>query len=146
MEYSNIEIVLAEDNATDAELTLRALRKSNIANPLIHLTDGVEALDFIFGTGRFAGRDINHKPKLVLLDLKMPRMDGIEVLERIKGDERTKDIPVVILTSSRENPDLQRCYALGANSYIVKPVDFEGFTKAVQEVGMYWMLLNEVPV
>jgi two-component system response regulator len=143
---TEVEILLIEDNLNDAELTIRALRKNHIANMLVHLKDGVAALDFLFGTGQYAGRNTNNKPKLILLDLKMPKVDGIEVLKRIKTDEFTKKIPVVILTSSKENPDIEKCYLLGANSYIVKPVEFDNFRKAVSEIGLYWMLLNEPPV
>lgn len=145
MENSEIEILFVEDNIQDAELTLRALKKSKLANNIIHLEDGEQALDFLFGTGEFKGRDTSIKPKLILLDVKMPKVTGIEVLERIKSDELTKDIPVVMLTSSNQNPDIQKCYALGANSYIVKPVEFENFIKAISELGMYWLLLNKNP-
>lgn len=145
MTLDEVEILLAEDNMEDAEMTIRALNKSNIVNKLIHLNNGVEVIDFLFGTGKFAGRDIMIQPRLILLDLKMPKMDGIEVLSIIKTTAATKKIPVVVLTSSRENPDVEKCYSLGANSYIVKPVDFDGFTKAVGELGLYWMLLNQSP-
>ena len=141
-----IEILLVEDNTNDAELTMRALHKKKIANNVTHLKDGASALDFLFGKGEFENRNINDRPKIILLDLKMPKVDGIEVLRRIKSDELTKNIPVVVLTSSRENPDIERAYSYGANSYIVKPVDFEGFTKAISELGYYWLLLNEPPV
>lgn len=140
-----VEILLVEDNPNDAELTIRALKKQHLANHLIHLKDGAEALDFLFGGGTFSGRDLSSMPKVILLDLKMPRIGGIEVLQRIKTDERTRRIPVVVLTSSREDPDIQTCYALGANSYIVKPVEFEGFLKAVTDLGFYWLLLNQPP-
>ena len=146
MERSQIEILLVEDNMDDAEMTIHALRKNNLANKLIHMKDGEEALDFLFGTGNFIGRDVNLKPSLILLDLKMPKIDGLEVLERVKSNEATKKIPVVILTSSKEDPDVSKCYELGANSYIVKPVEFESFIKAVSELGMYWMILNQPPV
>lgn len=146
MENSQIEILLVEDNADDAEMTIHALRKHNLANKLIHMKDGEEALDFLFGTGKFAGRDLSIKPSLILLDLKMPKVDGMEVLGKVKSNEDTKKIPVVILTSSKEDPDVTRCYELGANSYIVKPVEFEGFVKAVSEIGLYWMLINHPPV
>jgi len=142
MKNEEIEIVLVEDNPDDAELTIRALKKGNITNNLIHLTDGAEALEFIFCTGKFSDRSNNVKPKLILLDLNMPRVNGIEVLQRLKSDEHTKTIPVVVLTSSREDPDVQACYKLGVNSYIVKPVGFANFTKAVSEVGLYWVLQN----
>ncbi|CAN5386536.1 response regulator [soil metagenome] len=145
MNTAHLEILLAEDNMDDAELTMRALRSSKLINHIVHVQDGVDALDFLFGTGKYEGRDIKQIPKLILLDLKMPRVDGMEVLEVIKKDQRTKDIPAVVLTSSRESPDLKKCYELGANSYIVKPVDHEGLMKAVQEMGMYWMILNQLP-
>jgi len=141
-----IEILLVEDNPNDAELTIRALHKKHIANNIIHLRDGASALDFLYGKGEFENRDIQNRPKIILLDLKMPKVDGIEVLRRIKSSELTKRIPVVVLTSSKENPDIERAYALGANSYIVKPVEFEGFTKAIAELGFYWLLLNEPPL
>lgn len=145
MENKEVEILLIEDNPSDAEMTIRALRKNNIANHLVHLKDGEEALSFIFGTGSYEGRNTNNLPKVILLDLKMPKVDGIEVLKRIKVDEKTKLIPVVVLTSSNEDPDINTCYKLGANSYIVKPVGFENFTKAIAELGMYWLLLNKAP-
>ena len=137
-----VEILLIEDSMNDAEMTIRALKKHNIANNLIHLKDGAQALDFLFAMGEFSGRDIMQKPKVILLDLKMPKVDGIEVLARIKSDERTKQIPVVVLTSSKEHPDVEQCYKLGVNSYIVKPVEFDSFLKAVTNLGLYWMLLN----
>lgn len=135
-----VEILLVEDNEYDAELTIRALKKKNLANNLVHLKDGAEAIDFLFGKQN--SFDI---PKVVLLDLKMPKVDGAEVLTRIRGDERTKNTPVVILTSSKEDPDIERCYSLGANSYIVKPVEFENFLDAVSNLGLYWMLINVAP-
>ncbi|HWY10440.1 MAG TPA: response regulator, partial [Bacteroidia bacterium] len=119
-----IEILLVEDNMSDAELTIRALKKNNLANKLVHLKDGAEALDFIFAHGQFSERKVENGPKVILLDLKMPKVNGIEVLKKIKADERTKKIPVVVLTSSKEDPDIQECYRLGVNSYVVKPVDF----------------------
>ena len=143
MEYSDVEILLVEDNPHDAELTMRALKKNHMANNIIHLTDGEIALEYLFGKGKYEDRDISSKPKLILLDLKMPKVNGIEVLEALKNDESTKKIPVVVLTSSRENPDVEKCYALGANSYIVKPVEFESFTKVVVELGLYWLILNQ---
>jgi len=146
MEHTEVEILLIEDNLNDAELTIRALRKSNIANKLIHLKDGAMAIDFLFGIGEYEGRNTNNQPKVILLDLKMPKVDGIEVLKEIKSNEETKSIPVVVLTSSKENPDVEQAYALGANSYIVKPVDFENFRIAVSEIGMYWLLYNHPPV
>jgi two-component system response regulator len=140
------EILLVEDNINDAELAIRALRKNNVANNLVHLPDGAEALDYLFGKGKYAGRNINNKPKVILLDLKMPKVGGIEVLKRIKAVEETKTIPVVVLTSSKENLDLEEAYQLGANSYIVKPVDFENFKKAVAEIGTYWLVYNHPAV
>lgn len=141
-----VEILLVEDSINDAELTIREMKKHNLANDLFHVKDGEEALDYIFGKGRFANRIIEHRPKLVLLDIQMPKVNGIEVLEQIKSDERTKTIPVVMLTSSKEDPDIKRCYELGANSYIVKPVNFEAFTAAIKSIHYYWLLLNEPPV
>ncbi|MEX0772190.1 MAG: response regulator [Balneolales bacterium] len=142
---NELEILLIEDNMSDAELAMRALKKKNLSNQLIHLKDGAEALNFIFAEGEYEDRDITKTPKMILLDLKMPRIDGIEVLRRIKEDERTKTIPVVVLTSSNEDPDIKRCYELGANSYIVKPVEFDGFLNSVTDVGLYWMLMNRQP-
>jgi two-component system response regulator len=146
MENTELEILLVEDNLSDAEMTIRALKKNNISNNIIHLKDGAEALDFIYGTGQFAGRNINKKPKMILLDLKMPKVNGIEVLQKIKSDDHTKTIPVVVLTSSKEDPDIKMCYSLGVNSYIVKPVGFENFSAAIAELGIYWMLLNQPPL
>jgi len=140
-----VEILLVEDNPEDLELTLRALRQANLANHIEVTRDGAEALDFIFCEGIHADRKIEDTPKLILLDLKLPKVDGIEVVQRIKSDPRTKHIPIVVLTSSKEQSDLVRSFHSGANSYIVKPVNFDGFTKAVQEIGMYWLLLNETP-
>ena len=145
MKNSNVEILLIEDNEHDAEMTIRALKKNKITNAVIHLTNGVQALEFLFGTGEFEGRDTNEKPKVILLDLKMPKVDGIEVLQKIKANDITKMIPVVVLTSSKENPDIEKCYALGANSYIVKPVDFSGFMEAISHSGLYWVTLNQPP-
>ena len=139
---TEIEILLVEDNPGDAELTIRAFKKNNLLNPLLHVKDGAEALEYIFCMGKYANRNINVKPKIILLDLHMPKVDGIEVLRRIKSDERTKMIPIIVLTSSKESPDVQTCYQLGANSFIVKPVGFENFTKSVYELGLYWLLLN----
>jgi len=139
----NAEIVLCEDNADDAELTIRALKKNGITNPLIHLKDGEELLNFIFCEGAWANRDFFKQPKLILLDLKMPKVNGLEVLRRLKSDDRTSMIPVVLLTSSKEDKDIKESYSLGVNSYIVKPVEFEGFIKAVSSLGFYWLLLNQ---
>lgn len=139
------EILLVEDSLEDVELTCRALRNANLGNRIHIARDGEEALEFIFCEGPHAGRKIEDIPKLILLDLKLPKVDGLEVLERIKGDPRTKQIPVVVLTSSREQVDVIKSYKLGVNSYIVKPVNFESFTTAVQELGMYWLLLNQPP-
>jgi two-component system response regulator len=142
---NEVEIVLVEDNPYDAELTLRALKNRGLANKLLTFPDGVEALDFLFGTGAYAGRNLAVRPKVVLLDLKLPRISGLEVLQRIKNDERTKTIPVVIMTSSQEESDIVRSYNLGVNSYMVKPVDFDKFFQAVEEMGLYWLLLNKIP-
>jgi len=141
---SDADILLIEDNMDDAELAIRALKKNNLVNNLLHFKDGAEAIDYIFGEGNFLETPTSF-PKVILLDLKMPKVNGIEVLKRLKGDERTKKIPVVILTSSKEDPDIQTCYNLGANSYIVKPVGFEEFVKAVSNLGLFWMILNQPP-
>ncbi len=140
-----VEILLVEDNPNDVELTLRALKKNNIANRIEVVRDGAEALDFLFGIGAHAGRNVQDGPKVVLLDLKLPKVDGLEVLEQVRSDPRTKTIPVVVLTSSREERDIAESYNLGVNSYIVKPVDFEQFTEAVRQLGLYWLLLNQPP-
>jgi two-component system response regulator len=140
-----IEVLLVEDNASDAEMTIRALRKNNLANRLLHLKDGAEALDFLFGEGKYSGRQIEHKPKVILLDLKMPKVNGKEVLLKIKSDKRTKKIPVVVLTSSKEDPDIEECYDLGVNGYVVKPVEFDAFHKAISDLGLYWMIVNQPP-
>jgi two-component system, response regulator len=145
MNDEEIEILIVEDNPDDAELAIRALRKQHLANQVIHLNDGAEALDFLFGTGQYADRDITLIPKVILLDLKMPKVNGLEVLERIKAAQHTKMIPVVILTSSAEDPDVTKAYALGANSYIVKPVAFNNFAKIISDLGMYWLVINKTP-
>lgn len=139
----NTTILLVEDNPDDEALTLRAFKKNNIKNDVVVAHDGVEALDYLFGTGAFTGRDPNATPAVVLLDIKLPKVDGLEVLRRLREDERTRLTPVVILTSSKEEQDLVRGYALGANSYVRKPVDFNQFTDAVRQLGMYWLVLNE---
>jgi CheY-like chemotaxis protein len=140
---NKVTILLVEDSPDDVELAMRALRKQNLLNDVIHAEDGVEALDFMYGRGRFQGRDLSEQPKLILLDLKLPRLDGLEVLATLKADENLRHIPIVMLTSSREDPDIKQAYKLGANSYIVKPVDFEQFITAVADVGYYWMLINQ---
>ncbi len=145
MEYDEIEILLVEDNPTDAELTIRALKKKNLANKLVWVKDGAEALDFLFATGDYAERSKEDLPKLVLLDLRMPKIDGLEVLQKIKSDERTKKIPVVVLTSTKEDEDIVESYKLGVNTYVSKPVEFDEFTKAVSTLGLYWILLNKPP-
>jgi len=139
----NKAILLVEDNPRDEALTLRALKKSNIVNEVIVARDGVEALDYLFGTGGHAGRDLSAMPQLVLLDLKLPKIDGLQVLQKIRSDERTRRLPVVIFTSSNEEEDLIKSYNLGANSYVRKPVDFEQFLEATRQLGLYWLVLNE---
>jgi two-component system, response regulator len=145
MKDSGVEILLIEDNEHDAELTMRALQKNRFTSAVLHLKDGAQALNFLFGMGEFANRNMNEKPRVILLDLKMPKVDGIEVLEQIKSNALTKNIPVVVLTSSKENPDIEKCYALGVNSYIVKPVDYTKFMEAVAHSGLYWMVVNQPP-
>jgi len=140
-----IEVLLVEDNPHDVELTLRALKKGNLANKVVVAKDGEEALQFIFATGRYSERNIQAHPKVILLDLKLPKVDGLEVLRRIREDERTKMIPVVIVTSSTEEKDIVNSYKLGVNSYISKPVDFDKFLDCVSELGLYWLLLNKPP-
>lgn len=147
MNTNTVEVLLVEDNMSDAELTIRELKKHHMANHLVHVINGEEALEFIFATGRFKEmRAYTANPKLILLDIQMPKINGIEVLEKIKTDPKTKSIPVVILTSSKENPDIEKCYNLGANSYIVKPVNFENFSGAIKNLGFYWLLLNQPPL
>jgi two-component system response regulator len=145
MTENEIEILLVEDNQDDLEMTLRALRKANLANHIHVARDGAEAVEFIFGEGAHAGRKVENTPKVILLDLKLPKIDGMEILKRVKTDLRTKNIPVVMLTSSKEQKDVVESYHLGVNSYIVKPVNFESFAAAVAELGMYWLLLNQSP-
>lgn len=145
MAIHDVEILLVEDNPQDAELTIRALRKNNMANNIHHVKDGAEALDFIFATGAYSSRRVENGPKVVLLDLKLPKVDGLEVLKRLKADERTQTIPVVALTSSKEDRDILASYKLGINSYIVKPVEFEKFSESVKQLGLYWLLVNKVP-
>jgi two-component system response regulator len=140
-----VEILLVEDNPNDVELALHALRKHNLANHIEVVRDGAEALDFLFATGAYAHRSPENGPKVILLDLKLPKVDGLEVLRRIKSDSRLKTIPVVILTSSKEERDIVESYSLGVNSYIIKPVDFEQFTEVVRQLGLYWLLLNQPP-
>lgn len=142
---NEVEILLVEDNPYDAELTLRALEKKGLAHKLITIPDGVEALNFLFGNGMYAGRNLAVRPKVIFLDLKLPRANGMEVLAKIKSDARTRMIPVVILTSSQEESDILKSYNLGVNSYMVKPVDYDKFFQVVEELGLYWLLLNKVP-
>src|SRR3954470_3449993 len=140
-----VEILLVEDSATDLELTLRALKKANLANRIEIARDGQEALDFLFARNQYSERSPEDKPRLVLLDLKLPKVDGLEVLKIVKSDPRTRSIPVVVLTSSSEQRDIVESYDLGVNSYIVKPVDFDGFTAAIAELGLYWLVMNSAP-
>jgi len=141
----NGKILLVEDNPDDVKLTLRAFKHHNLGNDIVVVTDGVEALDYLFGTGRFAERDLSHAPAVVFLDLKLPKLDGLEVLRRLRADPRTALQPVVILTSSNEEQDMIAGYQLGVNSYVRKPVDFDQFIEAARQLGLYWLLLNEAP-
>lgn len=141
----DVEILLVEDNPTDAELATLALKERNLANKLVWVKDGAEALDFIFGTGTYAGRKLENGPKVVLLDLRLPKVDGLEVLRSLKADDRTKRIPVVVVTSSKEDRDVVASYDRGVNSYISKPVNFDEFSKVVSELGLYWLLINRLP-
>lgn len=143
MTKKEVEIVIIEDDPNDAELIIRVLKKHNLANKLIHLKDGAEALDFLLADGSSAKKKVAAPPKVILLDLKLPKLNGIEVLQRLKSEDRTKNIPVVILTSSREDRDLKDAYNLGVNSYVTKPINFEEFAKAVADLGIYWMMLNK---
>lgn len=138
-------ILLVEDNANDEELTRHALNASKVANEIVVAHDGVEALDYLFGTGRFAGRDITDQPALVLLDLKLPRVDGLDVLKRVRADDRFRSMPLVVMTSSADQEELLKSYAAGVNSFVRKPVDFEQFSRAIAQIGMFWLLVNEVP-
>jgi len=143
--YQEAEILLIEDNPSDAELTIRALKKSNLANNVFHVKDGEEALEFIFGNGRYADRDPNRLMDVILLDLKLPKVDGFEVLKRIKADNRLKLTPVVIVTSSQESRDLDEAYRLGANGYVVKPIDAGSFIDSLSQAGLYWLVINKPP-
>lgn len=146
MDMDEVEILLVEDNSTDAELTTRALRKHNFANHLFWVKDGAEALDFIFASGAYAGRNTKHAPKVILLDLRLPKLDGLEVLQKIKEDERTKLIPVVVITSSQDQEDIKTSYKLGVNSYINKPIQFEEFVKTISDTVLYWFTYNKTAV
>lgn len=139
------DILLVEDDLDDAELTILGLKKNNLINELLHFKRGQEVLDYVFATGIYSGRNINHVPKMIILDIKMPQVGGLEVLDRIKSDKRTRIIPVVLLTSSQEDKDIAEGYRLGANSYIVKPVGFENFMKVISDIGLYWLLTNQPP-
>jgi two-component system response regulator len=145
MSYKTVDIVLVEDNAYDAELTIRSFAKNNLTNNVLVLDDGEKALNYIFCRNEYSTRNIEERPRLILLDLKLPKVDGLEILKEIKTNEKTRQIPVVILTSSKEEQDILKSYRLGVNSYIVKPVDFHKFSEAVASLGLYWMLLNEIP-
>jgi two-component system, response regulator len=140
-----MDILLVEDNPEDAELTIRALRSQNLANRIVHVEDGAAALDYIFCHGVYSIRDIGETPNVVLLDLKLPKVSGLEVLRALKRDERTCSVPVVVVTSSREDPDIREAYFLGANSYVVKPVEFDAFSEAMSRIGLYWLLVNQPP-
>jgi len=142
-DFNAIEILVVEDNPRDAELTIRALKKSNMANNILVARDGAEALDFFFCRGKFSKRSFTNPPKVVLLDLKLPKVSGLEVLKTVKGDKRTSHIPIVVVTSSKQEPDMKEAYALGVNSYVVKPVDFDQFVNAMSSLGLYWLLVNE---
>ena len=141
----DVEILLVEDNSSDAEMTIRALKKSNISYRLLHLTNGADALDYLFSEGIYLSKQFTVMPKIILLDLKMPKVNGKEVLQKIKADKRTHIIPVVVLTSWKEDPDIEDCYSLGVNGYVVKPVEFDAFEKVVSDLGLYWVLINQPP-
>ena len=145
MEYNNFSIVIIEDNPDDSGLMLRALKKNNVANNHILLEDGEQALDYLLCRGQYKNYKSNNLPKVIFLDLKLPKVSGLEVLKELKSYEKTKKIPVVIVTSSKEDPDIEKAYAFGANSYIVKPVDFDQFSKTISEIGLYWLVVNECP-
>lgn len=145
-DIKDVEVLLVEDNANDAELTIRALKKQNLANKLVWVKDGAEALDFLFGTGAYTARDLHSGPRVILLDLRLPKVDGLEVLQKMKADERTRAIPVVVLSSSTQDKDIIASYKLGVNSYVSKPVKFEEFAREVAQLGMYWLLINRPPV
>ena len=146
MNAAQIDILLIEDNPDEADLAIRSLKKHNLANNLVHIDDGAEALDYIFSNGKYAGNDFINSPKLILLDLKLPKVDGLEILRQIKTDEKRKTIPVVVLTSSKEDKDIVESYKLGVNSYVVKPINFDSFSKAIGELGLYWLVLNQPPI
>ncbi len=143
-QYNPVDILLVEDNPNDAELTIRALKKQNLVNNVFVVEDGVQALDFIFCRGDYSEQKLNKPPKVIFLDLKLPKLNGLEVLKVLKSDPKTKSIPVVVVSSSKEDPDIKKAYELGANSYVVKPLDFEDFTQAISKVGLYWLLINEI--
>lgn len=145
MDKNAIEVLLVEDNSSDVELTVRALKKQNFANNIMIVNDGEEALDFIFGRGKYDGRDVESSPKVIFLDLKLPKINGLEVLKEIKSNEKTRLIPIVIMTSSQEEKDIVESYKLGVNSYVVKPIDFEKFMKTIAELGFYWLAVNKNP-
>lgn len=144
--YDPVDILLVEDNHDDAELTIRALKRHGLANNLFWVEDGAQALDFVFCRGQFSGRTSTKPLKVILLDLKLPKLNGLEVLRELKSNEKTKRLPVVVVTSSREDPDVKTAYELGVNSYVVKPVDFDDFVNALSNTGLYWMLMNESPL
>lgn len=145
MRTNLIEIILAEDNPSDAQLTILALKCANITNTVVHLKDGAETLDYIFSTGNYAGKTLPEMPRIILLDMKMPKLNGLDVLRKLKKEKSTQHIPVVVFTSSHEDSDVKECYALGVNSYVVKPLDFGQFSKVVEKIGLYWTLVNQVP-